>query len=115
MVLLISGMKRIGSKKPPRLFIREWIDHKRLDQKRIAERMDVQEGTVSKLLNGQMRMTMEWLSGFAEALDVEFMDLYRDPARPTQNELLSRLPPDKRRQAEDYIRYLASTGTDGDQ
>lgn len=74
--------------------------------------MDCKEGTVSKLLNGRMKMTMEWLAGFAEALNVSIVDLYRDPNRPTQDELLSGLSPEKRQQAIDFIQYLSRTGTD---
>lgn len=66
-----------------------------LNQSRLAERMDTTTGTISKLLatTGKYRMAMtdEWLVGFAEALDIEVVDLFRDPNRPTREELLEGL------------------------
>lgn len=86
---MLTGMvDRIGSKKPSRLFLREWMEDRHLDNKRVAERMDRAEATVSKLLSGKMRMTLEYLYEFAEALNVEPEQLFRDPARPTRDELL---------------------------
>lgn len=105
-------MAQIYGRKQARLFIREWIEFKKLDQRRVAERMDIKDGTVSKLINGHMQMTLTWLAGFADALDVEITDLFRDPNRPTQQDLLSGLNEEKRQQAEDYLKYLAATGTD---
>lgn len=82
---------RIGRKHPTRLYIREWMarENPTLTQKRLAERMDCEPGTVSKLLNGQMEMTTSWLANFADALDKSVPDLFRDPSRPTRDELLA--------------------------
>lgn len=83
-------MDRIGSKHPVRLYIREWMlsETPTLTQKRLAERMDTEPGTVSKLLNGHMEMTTNWLAHFADALDLSVPDLFRDPKAPTRDELL---------------------------
>ena len=104
-------MDKIGPKTPPRLFIREWMEEKGIDQRRMADRLDCKEGTVSKLLTGKMQITQSWLAGFAYALGVEPSALYRDPATPSADDLLKRIPPEKRDMAIDYLRYLA-TGTD---
>lgn len=102
---------RIGRRRPYRLFIREWMEHRGLDNRRIAERMDCTEGTVSKLLNDDMRMTTDWLARFAYALDVEVADLYRDPSAPTQADLLRGVPEDD---LPTVMRILKTfTGTDG--
>lgn len=103
---------RIGSKRPSRLYIREWIKKRSLDQKRIAERMNCEPGTVSKLLNGSMEMTTKWLGLFADALDLSVPELFRDPAAPTRDELLAAGTPDELRQAIRLIQ-MARTGTDG--
>jgi transcriptional regulator with XRE-family HTH domain len=104
---------RIGSKHPSRLFIREWIKKRGLDQKRVAERMDCEPGTLSKLLNGKMEMTTAWLAGIADALDVSVPDLFRDPDMPTRDELLSLGPvtTEEFKQALQLVR-IAKTGTD---
>ena len=82
---------RIGPKKPFRHFIKEWIEYRDLNQERIAWRMETESGTISKLLTGRMRMSDKWLVGFATALDCEVADLFVDPNRPTQDELLAGL------------------------
>ncbi len=103
---------RIGSKHPTRLFIREWIKDAGLDQKRIAERMECEPGTVSKLLNGGMEMTTFWLASFADALDISVPQLFLDPKTPTRDELLAAGTAEELRQAIQLVR-MARTGTDG--
>lgn len=102
---------RIGSKYPSQLFIREWIKHRGLDQKRVAERMVIEEGTVSKLLNGKMEMTATYLAGFSDALEVPVPELFRDPKAPTRDELLSAGTAEELRRAIQIVR-IAKTGTD---
>jgi len=108
-------MDRIGSKKPQRLFIREWIEHLGLDQKRVAERMDVTEPTVSRLLSGKRKMTLNYLFAFADALNVPVSNLYRDPETPSREELLSKLSDHEFSEVLDFADYLVAkrTGTDG--
>lgn len=102
---------RIGRRRPYRLFIREWMAERSLDNRRISERMDCTEGTVSKLLNGEMKMTTDWLARFAYALDVEVAELYRNPAAPTQADLLRDVP---EADLDKVIRIIKTfTGTDG--
>lgn len=90
---------RIGKREPPRLFIREWMRKLDINAKKLAERMDRAEGTVSKLLGaadpphpGKKRkttkVTIEYLAEFAAALNVEVSQLFHDPERPTRDELL---------------------------
>lgn len=102
---------RIGRRRPYRLFIRDWMIERGLDNRRLSERMDCTEGTVSKLLNSEMKMTTDWLARFAYALDVEVADLYRSPGAPTQTDLLRDVP------EEDLARVIriikTFTGTDG--
>jgi transcriptional regulator with XRE-family HTH domain len=105
------AMGRIGPKKPFKVYIREWMDERHIDQRRLAERLECKEGTISKLLNNKMQLTMNWLAAIAFALNIEVRDLYRDPKQPTADELLAHLPDEKRKQVIDFIKYLA-TGTD---
>lgn len=105
---------RIGKKHPARLYIREWMAAQTptLTQKGLAERMECEPGTISKLLNGKMNMTMEWLASFADALDRSVPDLFRDPTAPTRDELLSAGTPEELRQAIGLVK-MAKTGTHG--
>ena len=58
-----------------------------INQERLAGRMEIESGTISKLLNGRMRLSDVWLAGFAEALNVEVADLFRDPNAPHPEDL----------------------------
>lgn len=101
---------RIGPAKPVKHFVREWIEARGLDQKRLAERMGCEPGTVSKLLNDKAKMTTGWLARFAEALNTDIPSLFRHPDRPTPDDLLRNLPEEKR---QEVIRVIkAMTGTD---
>jgi transcriptional regulator with XRE-family HTH domain len=101
---------RIGPRRPFRLYIREWIEHKELEQKQVAERMGCEPGTLSKLISGKMRRTDEWLAAIAYALDIDVERLFQDPNLPTQEDLLRGLPEEKRKEVTRVIRVL--TGTD---
>ena len=79
---------RIGPRKPHRHFIREWMKAKGLTQEKLADRMGITQGTVSKALKSKTILTEDYLVGIADALDVEVADLFRDPASPTREELL---------------------------
>ena len=94
----MSGVvPKIGGRRPPRLYLREWMERRGVTQMDIANRLDVKSsGTISKKLAKPMQMSIEWLSAFAYALDVEVSQLYHHPDRPTQEELLSGLDEPKR-------------------
>jgi len=91
---------RIGNRRTARLYIREWMEAKHLNNKKLAERMERSEGTISKLLaaadppkpgekkRATTKVTVEYLAEFANALDVDVAQLFHDPARPTRDELL---------------------------
>lgn len=104
---------RIGKQRPYRLYLREWMEFKHKEARQIADLLDRSEGTISKLLSGKMKVTTEYLAEFAYALGVEVDDLFRDPQRPTQDELLRNASKDELRQALQLIRSVKGTGTEG--
>jgi DNA-binding XRE family transcriptional regulator len=110
--VMAADIVRIGKRHPTRLYIREWIaaEAPHITQKTLAERMGCEPGTVSKLLNGKMDMTLEWLASFADALDKSVPDLFRDPKAPTRDELLAAGTPEELRQAIDLLK-IVKTGT----
>lgn len=78
-----------------------------LDRKRLAERMGVTPGTVTKKLAAPHRIDQEWLSMFAEALDRDdFRDLYRHPDQPTRDELLNGLSDEQLREVTDFASFV---------
>lgn len=106
-------MTSIGPTKPFKHYIREWMDYRGVNQERLAGRLEVESSTVSKLLTGRQRLSDVWLSGIAGALDVEVADLFRDPNRPTREELLAGLTDDQVSQVIQIINVLRGqrTGT----
>lgn len=107
----LMSIARIGTRHPSRLFLKEWIAYRGLEQRHVAERMDIEPGTVSKLINGRMRLTIEYLAGFADALDCSVSDLFRHPETPTRDELLAMGTPEELRAAMQLVQ-MAKTGTD---
>ena len=90
-----SDVTRIGPYKPPRLFIHEWMRKKGKTQVDITNRLELgSTGTISKWLKNPIKLDVERLSAIAWALDMDDVrDLYRDPERPTQEDLLRDLDP----------------------
>lgn len=84
-----------------------------MTQRRMAERMDTTEATISRLLSTKRKLSEEWLHRFSIALDCTIPELYVDPNRPDPAELLRHLNDDQKRQAVDFIKFLLRTGTDG--
>lgn len=101
---------RIGPRKPHRHFIREWMKAKGITQEKLADRMGITQGTVSKALKTKTVLTEAYLVGIAEALDVEVADLFRDPASPTREELLRGLSDTEKLTVIRMIEALRNTG-----
>ncbi|HWU19353.1 MAG TPA: helix-turn-helix transcriptional regulator [Devosia sp.] len=107
---------RIGGRRPARLYIEEWMATiPGLDRKRLAERMGVAGGTITKKLQDPQKIDAEWLQRFADALNLqEVTDLFRDPAAPTPADLLRGLSEQQQREVIDFAAYVRlKTGTEG--
>jgi transcriptional regulator with XRE-family HTH domain len=83
---------RIGPRRPQRHFLAKWREHRGLTQKQLAERLDVTDITISRWENGKRELRGKWPASVAEALDIGLNDLYRDPERPSIDELLQHEP-----------------------
>lgn len=112
----MAGRKRIGPRRPPRLFLAEWREKRDLSQKELGWRLDppVSDVTVSRWEKaargergpGTSQMNDDVKAALAEALQIEPIDLYRHPDRPTADELvrlLEEATPDQRTQIRGYI------------
>lgn len=112
---LVLGMSRvpptrIGPRRPFRHYIEEWMRKRNLTQLDVAARMECSTGTVSKLISGKMALSSKWMAGLAEALEIEVRQLFEDPSRPTQNDLLEGLPPAKREQIIRFAEFVRKSG-----
>lgn len=108
-----AAVTRIGPKRPVRLFIQQWMDKLGKNQTDIYNRLadpasekSLSTGTISKKLAKPEKMSVEWLHKIAWALDLEVEDLYRDPNRPTQEDLLRDLDPTQKTVVIEMIKGL---------
>lgn len=97
---------RIGPRRPRRTYLKEWREKKGLTQQQLADRLGVSDVTVHRWEKGIAKLSTPVMEAIAEALDIEPGDLYRDPARPTQDDLLRDLPPETVQEAIRFIDYL---------
>lgn len=86
-------------RKPSKIYLKEWLDYRHLTAERLADRLDVNKGQISKLMSGKQRYNQDWLERIAFALNCEVQELYREPTAPTAAELLARMPPEVRERA----------------
>ena len=107
----VTMTKTTCPKRPYRLYVREWITHKELDQADVAEMMECEPGTLSKLISGKMNWTAEWLARAAHALNIEVVDLFRHPNDTPQEDLLKNLPNGKRQEVVRVIKALTGQDT----
>jgi transcriptional regulator with XRE-family HTH domain len=110
-------MDRIGPKKPPRHFLKEWRLHLGLTQEQLAERLDTSKGQISLYERSKIKMSLERAAEFAYALDpdLDALAIFRRPDEPSADEKLRNATPEQRRAALTVIDTImgAGTGTDG--
>jgi transcriptional regulator with XRE-family HTH domain len=97
---------RIGPRKPRKLFLLEWREHRRLTQERLGQRLGVEKITISRWERDRRGLNVNVLSALAEALDIEPTDLFRHPDQPSADALLRDQSPEIQQQAITIIRAL---------
>lgn len=101
-----------SNRRPARVYLREWLDKRGLTAEQLAGRLDTSKSVVSKLINGKQRYNHDWLERIAYALDCDVPDLYRDPLRPSREDLLRQASPEQMDQIISFAEYIISkTGT----
>lgn len=63
----------------PPVFIRERMKYPRITGEVLAERMGTTPATISRLLNGKRKLTLEWMFAFSKALEVPISALFSPP------------------------------------
>lgn len=103
----MPGVARIGPKRPRRVYLAEWRDHRGLTQEQLGQRLGVTGMTVSRweraLSNparapGTALPNTNVLAAICEALggDLDVIDLYRHPDQPSADALLRNQPAEVR-------------------
>lgn len=90
---------RIGPKRPLRLYIAEWREHRGLSQQTLGDRLGTSDVTISRWETGRRLPDLNAQAALAEALGVEVYDLFRHPDKPSADALLRDQPQEVRDQA----------------
>jgi transcriptional regulator with XRE-family HTH domain len=104
-------MKRIGSRKPRKVYLKEWRLKRHLTQEQLAQRLETNSENITRWETGSRNMNSAVLADLAYALDIEVPDLFRDPERPTADDLLRELPPGLADNVLAIIDRMRRTGT----
>ena len=104
------AVSRIGHKKAYTHFIRERMKMKKVTQEDLAEHLDISQPMVSKFLRNPNALTQTYIVGTAELLGCSPGDLFRDPRKPTQEQIVKGLTD---AQIEHLARIANTFRTDG--
>lgn len=97
---------RIGPRRPFKIYIALWREHRGLSQQQLADRLGTSDVTVSRWETGKRQPDMHAQAAIAEAMDLEISDLYRLPTTPSADALLRDQPEEVRDQAIRLIKAL---------
>lgn len=97
---------RIGPRRPLRLYLAEWREHRGLTQEALANRIGATDVTVSRWETGKRQPDLNAQAAIAEALDIDVMDLRRHPDQPSADALLRDQSPEVRDQAIKLIQAI---------
>lgn len=108
-----------GMRKPPQkprfrpTFIKQWREHRNLNQEQLADRLDMTQSHLSMLENGKRGYTQETLEAVAHALQTDVASLLmRDPSDPEAIwSIWDNAKPGERRMIVDIAKTVTKTGT----
>lgn len=70
-------------------YIREWRKYKKMTQQEVAERLDMEQGTISKIENRTYPINLDFLEKLAFVLGIEVADLLSvNPLKPNPPKLI---------------------------
>jgi transcriptional regulator with XRE-family HTH domain len=114
----MSKPPRKGSPFPPRArfrptFIRQWRDHRGLNQEQLADRLGMTQSHLSMLENGKRGYTQETLEAIADALQTDAASLLM--RNPQDGDAIwsiwEQAKPGERRMIVDIAKTVTKTGT----
>lgn len=114
-----AGMVKPPSRKPPPrakfrpTFIKQWREHRNLNQEQLAERLDMTQSHLSMLENGKRGYTQETLEAVAHALQTDVASLLM--RNPEDGDAIwsiwEHAKPGERRLIVDLAKTVTKTGT----
>lgn len=97
---------RIYPKRPPKVYLAEWREHRGLTQAQLGDRLGVSSVAISRWECGSRRPDLNVLAAISEALGIELSALYRHPNQPSADELLKGQPQEVWDQAMSIIKTI---------
>lgn len=102
---------RIGRQKQAHIYLKEWMEFRGLSDEKVASRLGIDRTTVWKWRTQPRRLTRDKIASLAVILDIEPMELYRPPSRPSLDAMVANAPPEVQEMAVDIVRRLVGRGT----
>lgn len=97
---------RIGRQRQAHIYLKEWMEARGLSDEKVASRLGIDRTTVWKWRTQPRRLTRDKIASLAVILDIEPMELYRPPSRPSLDALVQDAPEDIQKMAVDIVRRL---------
>jgi len=97
-------------------YIQAWRKHRQLTQQQVADRIDMDKSTVSRIETGKVEYSQSTLEAFAFALNCSPADLLSPPPAPgsPQNELSEYVLSLNKDAQQKALRILRAAMTEGD-
>lgn len=111
----LAGEHLVCMRGTKRTFIREWRKHRRLTLEKLAERVGITHGNLSRIERGLRPYGQPLLEALAEELRTDPASLLmRNPLDPEGLwSIWDQIPPTERPRAIEVLRAFTRTGTDG--
>lgn len=93
------------------LYIDEWFEAKEATDEKIANRIGVARETVTRWRGQQHRLNPQKIAALAAALDIDPIQLWSPPSRPSVDAMLTGHPDDMARQAAELVGVILKTGS----
>ena len=102
---------KIRAKARGHLYIDEWFEHLDVTDERVSNRIGVARETVTRWRGQQHRLNPQKIAALASALNLEPIQLWSPPTRPSVDAMLSGATDDIRQRAAEMVSILVRTGT----
>ena len=99
---------RIGPRKPRRNFLRAHREKVGLTQEQLADRIGTKKAQISNWENQNRAISPGAQEALEDALGIDPGQIYRDPERPSADELLRNASPELVQEAIDIIKVLVN-------
>lgn len=104
----MASVVSIGPKRPVRVYICEHRKDKHLTQQRLADRLNVTKGTISKWETGKLGVDLDVLAAICEALDIPPTAIYHPPKERSIEAAIARAPKSARDEILRHAEYVIS-------